>query len=332
MIFLVTGGLGFVGSRFIEIARRELEGAKFIIFDNFSVGKLENLSSFVDLPNVKPLKDGESLCISHDITVVKGDIRNVEDIERVGDELDVIIHLAGNTGVQPSLDNPMLDLQSNIIGTFNILNFAKSKSKLPRVIFSSSNAPLGEAEQPVSEKSPCAPLSPYGASKLAAEGYLSAYNSSFGVPTISLRFGNLYGVGSTHKSSVVAKFIKHALNGESWPIYGDGTQSRDFLFLDDLIQAIIRSVKINSNFGEVFQISTGRETTILKLCEMLGSELHARGITPPSLAYESKRSGDMPKNYSDVSKAKKLLSWEAKETLQTGLGKTIDWFISSKTN
>ena len=329
MIFLVTGGLGFVGSRFIEIARRELEGAKFIIFDNFSVGKLENLSSFVDLPNVKPLKDGESLCISHDITVVKGDIRNVEDIERVGDELDVIIHLAGNTGVQPSLDNPMLDLQSNIIGTFNILNFAKSKSKLPRVIFSSSNAPLGEAEQPVSEKSPCAPLSPYGASKLAAEGYLSAYNSSFGVPTISLRFGNLYGVGSTHKSSVVAKFIKHALAGEPLEIYGNGKQTRDFIYVEDLVEAITLAATRAGVGGHKFQIATSRESTVAEVAEMVTAILGNFGVKDLQVNYQGARLGDVMRNYSDVSKAAEKLGWTPQHDLQAGLEKTIKYFYDN---
>lgn len=329
MQFLVTGGLGFVGSRFIELARQEFDNAKFIIFDNFSVGKLSNLSSFIDLPEIHEIETGSSIALSSDISVIKGDIRNVKDIEKVEGCVNTIIHLAGNTGVQPSLDDPFLDLESNVIGTFNILNFAKSKTVAPRVIFSSSNAPLGEAKQPVNEKSPCAPLSPYGASKLAAEGYLSAYHASFGVPTIALRFGNLYGVGSTHKSSVVAKFIKHALNGEGLPIYGDGTQSRDFLYLDDLIKAIIRASSTDGIFGEIFQISTGRETTVLELVEKLGSVLESHGIDNPNLEFTSKRAGDMPKNYSDISKAKILLSWEPIETLQTGLEKTVSWFLSS---
>lgn len=329
MKFLVTGGLGFVGSRFIELARAEFDGAEFIIFDNFSVGKLSNLSSFINAPNHDGIKLNAKVAISNDVSVIKGDIRNVQDIEQIEGGIDVIIHLAGNTGVQPSIDDPLLDLHANVIGTFNILNFAKAQSKPPRVIFSSSNAPLGEAKQPVNEESTVAPLSPYGASKLAAEGYLSAYHASFGVPTIALRFGNLYGVGSTHKSSVVAKFIKHALNGEDLPIYGDGSQSRDFLYLDDLVKAIMRASVADGVFGEIFQISTGRETTVLELVEKLSVVLKKQDVTIPKLEFTPKRIGDMAKNYSDISKAKRMLSWEPIETLQTGLEKTVNWFLTS---
>ena len=141
----------------------------------------------------------------------------------------------------PSVENPRLDMECNVIGTLNMLEGARMH-KVKRFIFASSGAPIGECEPPIHEEMAPHPVSPYGASKLAGEGYCSAYFRTFDVETIALRFGNVYGPGSGHKNSVVAKFIRQAMQGETLEIYGDGKQTRDFIYIDDLIQAICLAI------------------------------------------------------------------------------------------
>lgn len=324
---MVTGGLGFVGTRFIELGLQNDPNAHFTILDNFSIGRLDSLRRFIPNLSETATPAGVKTAITHNISVVRGDIRDPDVMPASAGPFDAIIHLAANTGVQPSVDDPRLDMETNVMGTLNILELARGQDIQPKVIFASSNAPLGDAEQPVSEKSTCCPLSPYGASKLAGEGYMSAYNCCFGVPTVTLRFGNLYGVGSTHKSSVVAKFVRLALEKKEWSVYGDGTQSRDFLYLDDLIDAIYKAVHTDGIGGEMFQISGGKETCILDLADQIALALDTVGIARPVFAFEGRRTGDMPKNYSDVRKAKRLLGWQAETDLPTGLKLTIDWFV-----
>jgi len=328
--YLVTGGLGFVGARLIELGLERNHDIKFTILDNFSMGSLKSLTRFVpSLTDISTPKARYSN-LTNRISVIKGDIRDKDMLPRDIVPFDAIIHLAANTGVQPSVDNPYLDMETNVQGTMNVLEIARSQEKKPKVIFASSNAPLGEAEQPVSEKTSCRPLSPYGASKLAGEGYMSAYFACFGVPTVALRFGNLYGIGSTHKSSVVAKFIRLALEGKDWSIYGDGSQSRDFLYLDDLIDAIYKAINVIEAGGELFQISGGKETRILDLADYLAEALNANNIERPKLAFEGKRPGDMPKNFANVEKARDVLGWVAKTNLDRGLKLTVDWFLDSR--
>jgi len=328
--YLVTGGLGFVGSRFIELGLERNANIKFTILDNFSIGSLESLARFI--PNLTnfSIPKSQVTALNNRVSVIKGDIRDQNMIPADIEPFDVIVHLAANTGVQPSVDDPRLDMEANVLGVVNVLEIARAQDKKPKVIFASSNAPLGEAEQPVSELSPCSPLSPYGASKLAGEGYMSAYYASFGVPTVALRFGNLYGVGSIHKSSVVAKFIRLALDGKDWSIYGDGTQSRDFLYLDDLIEALYKGAETPDIGGELFQISGGKETRILDLADHLADALSVNDVARPELAFEGKRPGDMPKNFANVEKARNLLGWSAKTPLDAGLKLTVEWFLKSR--
>lgn len=327
--YLVTGGLGFVGSRLIELGLERNSDIKFTILDNFSIGSLESLTRFI--PSIKDFSTptAKVTSLNNRVSVIKGDITDQNMIPDQIEPFDVIIHLAANTGVQPSVDDPRLDMEANVLGTLNVLEIARAQVNKPKVIFASSNAPLGEAVQPVSETSPCRPLSPYGASKLAGEGYMSAYHACFGVPTVALRFGNLYGVGSTHKSSVVAKFIRLALDGKEWSIYGDGSQSRDFLYLDDLIDAIYKGAETPNIGGELFQVSGGKETRILDLAEHLAEALSVNDIARPELAFEGRRPGDMPKNFANVEKARNLLGWSAETNLDAGLKLTVDWFLKN---
>ena len=244
-------------------------------------------------------------------------------------DADVIVHFAANTGVGPSVENPRLDINLNVIGTFNYLEAARINS-VSRFVFASSGAPAGEVEPPIHEELPPHPVSPYGASKLAGEGYCSAYNKTYGLDTVMLRFGNVYGPGSLHKSSVVAKFIRQAINNETLEIFGDGSQTRDFIFIDDLIEAVLLASSTPNLGGETFQIATNQETTIGEIAELLVEALKDAGVENIKLKNSEKRLGDVMRNYSDTSKAKRMLGWRASCDLKDGINQTVRYFVNEK--
>jgi UDP-glucose 4-epimerase len=217
-------------------------------------------------------------------------------------------------------------MESNVIGTFNLLEAAKHNG-VKRFVFASSGAPIGEVEPPIHEELAPHPISPYGASKLAGEAYCSAYNKTFGIQTVILRFGNVFGPRSKHKSSVVAKFIMQALRGETLEIYGDGLQTRDFIHIDDLIQAIVMSAYVSSIGGEIFQIATNKEHTINELVDILIPLLKKAGFKTINIENKEPRLGDVKRNYSDTTKAQTILNWDAWTSFQEGIDATLKWFL-----
>lgn len=327
--WLITGGCGFIGTSLI----RNLisENKHFIrVLDNLSVGTEADLAKICEFRRIKDYKDLPlSSFQKQGCELIINDVRNARACQCCSQDMDVIVHLAANTGVGPSVKNPTLDMEINVGGTFNMLESARA-NHVKRFIFASSGAPAGECDPPIHEELPPHPVSPYGASKLAGEGYCSAYFRTFGVQTVSLRFGNVYGPGSGHKSSVVAKFIKKAMAGESLEIYGDGTQTRDFIFIDDLVQAIRLSQSTDGIGGEIFQIATNKETTVSEMTDLLIPAIESHGINKISLINGEKRIGDVMRNYSDTSKAKRMLGWDSKTDLIKGLDKTVHSFLDHK--
>ena len=182
---------------------------------------------------------------------------------------------------------------------------------------------------PIHEEVPPHPVSPYGTSKLAGEGYCSSYYRTFGVETVALRFGNVYGPGSTHKSSAVAKFTKRAMRGEVLEIYGDGSQTRDFIYIEDLIQAVRQAATVDGVGGEVFQIATSAETSVQELVDLLLPVLASAGIKNVEVRETEPRQGDVMRNYADTSKAERLLGWKAQVKLEDGLRRTVSWFTDT---
>jgi UDP-glucose 4-epimerase len=174
------------------------------------------------------------------------------------------------------------------------------------------------------------PASPYGAGKLAGEAYCSAFHGTFGIETISLRFSNVYGQGSGQKNSVVAKFIRQAMGGETLEIYGDGKQTRDFIYIDDLIRAIVLSVTKDGVDGETFQIATNTETTISELVNRLLPALEDLDFQEIGVCHSKPRAGDVKRNFSDTSKALKRLGWTPEINLSEGLKRTVEWFVGEE--
>lgn len=323
--WLITGGCGYIGTSLIR-ALVEESGHSIRVLDNLSVGSREDLGSVIEFTevshaNIKPLKDsdGETQC-----ELVVGDILDQDLAQELSQGADVIVHLAANTGVGPSVEAPRNDCNLNVIGTFNYLEAARV-NKVNKFIFASSGAPAGVVEPPIHEELPAHPVSPYGASKLAGEGYCSAYYYSYGVRTIALRFGNVYGPGSKHKSSVVAKFIKLCFEGQEVEVYGDGTQTRDFIYIDDLIDALLKSSKLDAG-GEVFQIASSQERTVNEVVEIIKSVFKEQYNREMKVRYGEKRLGDVKRNYSDTSKAKKVLGWTRNMEITDGIVKTIEYF------
>jgi UDP-glucose 4-epimerase len=330
MRWLITGGCGFIGRTLIRrIAQNS--GASFRIVDDLSTGTREELRAIIDFIELDP---GDPTITWSDWTrfraeFIAADVRDADVAHQLAAGAGVIAHLAANTGVTPSIQDPMRDCTTNVIGTLNYLEACRLNG-VPRFVFASSNAPIGECDPPIHEELPAHPMSPYGASKLAGEAYCSAYARSFDVETVALRFANCYGPLSSQKSSVVAKYIREALAGAVWEIYGDGEQTRDFIFVEDLAEAIVLAATAKAVGGEVFQIATNVETTVRELATKLAAALKVHGISPPEIRQSSPRIGDMKRNYADTTKARTRLGWTPRVPLDDGLDRTVKWFLAMR--
>lgn len=309
---LVTGGAGFIGANLV----RSLIGCGYqvTVLDNLSAGRLEYLES---LP----------------VEFIHGDILDRTAVRSVVAEKDGIVHLAAQTGVPHSLADPRKDCEINILGTINLLEACRAEKARaegqsrsarpggPKVIFASSNAPLGRQVPPATEEKAPLPISPYGASKLAGEAYCLAYQGSWGLRTIALRFSNVYGPFSVHKGSVVAKFFKDLALEDRISVDGDGQQTRDFIYVGDLCRAILLALESKIS-GEVFQVATGEETSIEKLAELVKVTTRSNAL----LACGPPRQADIRKSYSAIEKIRRVLAWEPEVTLKQGLDLTMRWF------
>jgi UDP-glucose 4-epimerase len=295
---LVTGGAGFIGASTVRALLNR--GLEVTVLDDLSSGRSDHLEGL-------------------DVNLVTADILDRAAVNNAMEGHQLVVHLAAQTGVPGSVEDPYKDCETNVVGTLNVLIAARDNA-VSRFVFASSNAPLGRQQPPATEDMAPLPISPYGASKLAGEAYCLAFHGSWGLGTVALRFGNVYGPYSAHKKSVVAKFFKDIRDRGELTIDGDGNQTRDFIFVDDLCQAILRALE-GQVAGEVFQISSGRETSIAQLATLVAkvTEQNVTRIKGPE------RVGDMARNYARVSKAQALLGWEPEVELQDGLRATWEW-------
>ena len=261
---------------------------------------------------------------------INGDIRDKGAVDEAMENQECVVHLAAQTGVIPSIENPVEDCEVNVRGTLNLLQ-AASGNKVKRFIAASSSAPVGACAPPMHEDLPTRPTAPYGASKAAMESYCSAWHHSFGLNTVVLRFSNCYGAGSINKSSIVALFMKKILAGEKLTIYGDGEQTRDFIYVEDLCRAIELVLKYTpdkdgSPFGQIYQAATGVETSINELLDLM------RELIRPSLGqeiaveYSNSRAGEVVRNFSEISHIRNTFEFKPQISLEEGLNRTWTYF------
>ena len=300
---LVTGGAGFIGSALVRLLAER--GDEVRVYDNLSTGSAELLEG-----------TGAEL--------VQGDVRDVDALERAVEGHDVVFHLAAGTGVLPSVEDPFADFDLNAGGTLAALWVAR-RVGAGRFVFSSSNAPLGAGAYPASEEKPVAPLSPYGASKAAGEAYCLAFHGAYGLDAVAVRFSNAYGPRSAHKGNVIPLFLKRILAGRELVVYGDGTQTRDFVFAEDLAAGLLLASTVEGIGGEVFQLASGVETSLNALVSLL-AEVTGR---EPAIRQEPARPGEILRNYSLISKAQERLGYAPETGLADGLRKTYEWFSAT---
>lgn len=319
---LITGAEGFIGTNFINYLLTSCQ-----LNSDFEITVLNRPSSkFSSLDHLILLNPG----FRRKIKRVSGLIEDALLVNNLVARSDTVINLAANTGVQKSLSSPLLDANSNVIGVINILEACRHSS-VQRVILISSGAPTGCSEPPVSEVSPTNPLSPYGCSKLAGESYAGAYFECFNVPVITLRFSNIYGPFCMHKTSVVSKFIKQAMNNSRLTIHGSLENCRDFLYVDDVSTALVASIQApDTALGKVFQLGTGIPTSLLTLINTLNSILASRQMNPLEYKIGPSLPGDIPRTWTDPSRAKHLLGWQASASFPESISLTLDYLLSTQ--
>lgn len=300
----MTGGCGFIG---VNLARHlAAAGCEPIAYDDGSGGRLE---------------DGRAAGYSQ---VIEADIRDADALASAARGVDAVVHLAARTGVVDSVRDPRGDTEVNVVGTLNALLAARDGGA-DAFVFASSGAPLGSVDPPGHEALAPRPLSPYGASKLAGEGLCSAFAGSYGLATTALRFTNVYGPYSYHKGSVIAAFMRRVVDGHPLVVFGDGEQTRDFLYVDDLCRVVLAVLECPKT-GELYQLGTGVETSINDLVALLADVVSDRPVT---VEREPERSGEIRRAFSDIGKARRDLGYDPRTPLWDGLVCTRDWFFEA---
>ncbi|MGB9959976.1 MAG: GDP-mannose 4,6-dehydratase [Candidatus Bathyarchaeales archaeon] len=297
---LVTGGAGFIGH---HLCRKLLEkDVNLTIYDNLSTGRIENVK---DLP--KPVK------------FVKGDVGNLETLENSVRQVDVIFHLAAQVSVPYSMENPVEDFKSNAYGTLNILELARKKDA--RVVYTSSAAVYGKpAKLPTPEDSPLKPISFYGLSKLVGEKYCNTYIEKYGLDASIMRIANAYG---PRCHGVIADYItKIRKNPNKLEIIGSGMQSRDFVHVSDVVEALILLATSKEALGQTFNVGFGKTMTVVDLAKILLKmlKLEETVVTTTSKSWE----GDLDIIWLDISKAREKLKWTPKTSIEEGLKNLIN--------
>jgi UDP-glucose 4-epimerase len=235
-----------------------------------------------------------------------------------------VVHLAAFSGVIDSIANPRPSFDVNVAGSFQLLEMARAAKAHHIVNASTGGALLGQAVPPISEDMAPCPLSPYGASKVAVEGYCSAFTGAYGIPCMTLRFSNIYGPHSAHKKSVIATFIKSIIREEPLVVYGDGTQQRDYLYVGDLVRGI--EAVLNRQLTGTYQLGCGQPTTLHTVIAMLG-KISRRNF---QIRYRSRRSGEVHSTWCNIAKAAREFGYRAPTSLEAGLQATWTWYVENE--
>jgi nucleoside-diphosphate-sugar epimerase len=308
---LVTGGAGFIGSHIVdELLNR---GYETFVIDNFSTGSLNNLNHDISNPMLH---------------IIRADISRIHTMLKDFKGFDVVFHEAAIASVTESVRNPEKVFNSNVASTLKVMDFCLD-SGVKKIIFASSSAVYGDIPNNIlKEDLVCKPTSPYGASKLAVENYLHGYWKTYGLKCVSLRYFNVYGPRQTNNeyAGVITIFADKLLTNTSPIIYGDGSQIRDFVNIQDVVYGNMLAMESNNAVGEIFNIGTGIPTSIMNLFEIAKKIIGKKEIYPK---FTEARSGDILQSLSDISRARNLLGYDPKITLQNGLEAFIKDYLSS---
>ena len=325
MKILITGGLGFIGSNLVNYLIKKKRIKKIIIIDNQSKSDLTYLESICKYRYFKNIKDYKAN--NSRVIVVNACTTNSNFSHQITKNIDCVVHLAAESGVDLNIKNPKKAFDINIKGTFNFLDACRV-NKVKNFIFASSGAVFGNAKPPMSETTIKTPISTYGSSKLAIETFCETYSKLFNIKTTVLRFSNAYGPYSLHKKSIIANFLKNILDDKPLIINGDGKTTRDYVHALDISAAIYKSFSQKENYNN-FNISTSIETSINDLVSIISSHTKKYDMRNIKVEHSQERIGDMkynsmnPKKYINKYKKNNFIS------LNTGIQKTIKWFISN---
>ncbi len=308
MKYLITGGAGFIGSNLVKKLLEMDEDVR--ILDNFATGKRENILPLINNPH---------------LTVIEGDLRSFHIVRTAVKGVDYILHQGALPSVPRSINDPITTNDVNILGTLNILEAAKEFG-VKRVVCASSSSIYGNSETlPKVETMPVNPMSPYALTKYAQERYCQIYYNLYGLETVALRYFNVFGPTqdpTSQYSAVIPKFIKLMSKDKEPIIYGDGTQSRDFTYVDNVVYANLLACNAEKAAGEVINIACGESYTLRELVKMI-NEILGKNIEPK---FVPERPGDVKHSLASIGKAKEVLGYEVKVDFKEGLTRTIDFY------
>ncbi|HSE33710.1 MAG TPA: SDR family oxidoreductase [Pyrinomonadaceae bacterium] len=310
-IAVVTGGAGFIGSHIADALTRN--GLRVRVVDDLSTGHLENLQE-----------------IKGDVEFTEGSVADEQLLKKVLDGAELVFHEAAIPSVPRSVEQPRQSHVASVDGTFSLLLAARDRN-VKRVVYAASSSAYGDQPTlPKREDMLPDPLSPYAVAKLVGEYYCQVFARVYKLETISLRYFNVFGPrqdpGSQY-SGVVSRFISALLNNQQPVIYGDGEQSRDFTYIDNVIDANLKAANVNSGFGSVVNIANGERITLNRLLEELKAIV---GKPDVKASYQQPRLGDVRHSLADISRARELLGYQPSVSLREGLQRTIDWWKTSR--
>ncbi len=308
---VVTGGAGFIGSHTVD--RLMERGARVAVVDNFSTGKRSNLARWAGHANLQILG----------VDIADGLFAGLADLETRWGPVERIIHLAAQTSVIHSIENPLFDVRNNYTGTVQVLEYARRK-KVKKIVFASSAAVYGDvSEFPVEEDFECVPLSPYGIDKLGSEHWLRYHSKVHGLDSAPLRFFNVYGPRQdphSPYSGVISIFSDRAHAGKELLIFGDGEQTRDFVFVGDVSRAIVAACFAEGGDGSAANIGTGTETSVNQLAALINELCGGRS----TISHAATREGEILKSVADVTRAMQRFGFAAQVELVDGLRETVE--------
>jgi nucleoside-diphosphate-sugar epimerase len=306
MKVLVTGGGGFIGSHIVE--RLLGDGVAVRVLDNFATGRRENVLPFLA-----------------DIEVVEGDIQSYERAHTAVRGCDLVCHQAALPSVPRSVQDPLTSNASNVVGTLNVLLAARDED-VKRVVFASSSSVYGATETlPKSEDLPALPISPYAVAKAAAESYCRSFSAVYGLETVALRYFNVFGPRQdplSQYAAVIPRFITSALQGQPVTIFGDGEQSRDFTYIDNVVDVNLAALRTDGVAGRLYNVACGDRISLNQLVDVLRQAMS----TDIDVRYEPARAGDVKHSLADISRAEQDLGYRPAISFEEGVRRTLAYF------